>query len=178
MSTEQVCIGKLRRYFVLDTSDIERMIDAVGAFDRLGFSDFPRVDPSDLESKSNGRWPSKPRKKRDWEWVGTEEDGKTCCIDSEEAKEIAELFEWRSNESGKKGKTPATLVRNLSLEYERVLGENHSSVSEDPTIYSMFLDVLSVNRDDAFRYIASKPFESFHLNRDMLSLRNFVHIIF
>jgi len=60
--------------------------------------------------------------------------------------------------AAKKGKTPATFVRNLSLEHERVLGEKHSSALEDPTIYSVFFDVLSVNRDDAFRYIANKPF--------------------
>jgi len=157
MSTERVYIAQLRKWFVIDTADIEKLIDAVTACDNLNVSGFCRVDPS-------GTNRIKPFQE---EWNGTWEEWKRRRIDSEKAKEIAKKLEDVHTEK-------------LFGAHEEVLGEVHSDTDPedrderltrkvnaikyhpdiyfDSTVYYMFLDVLLLNLDDALKHIASTHF--------------------
>ena len=152
----KVCIAEFRTWFWIDTSDIESLIDAVGAHDWLIVSSYCRVHPNYIEEEWNERRHDSEKAK----W-------KERRIDSKNAKMIAkELEDWGTED--------------LYLRHEGALGEVHDDYDPDvqserltravnadrnypdydfaTLIYYKFLDILFVDLDDALEYAASKSF--------------------
>jgi len=173
MSLEQVLIAELGKWFWLDTADIASLIDAVPAHDGFNLSSFCRVDPPSTQNERHSRWHVKTPSERklkpfEVEWSGTEKEWKERRIDSKQAKLIAEelaernkeyLFCWHDAEASGKD---IPYISNPEAMYEyygheiQVLEANDFIISL--MVYAKFLDLLSVNCDDAFRHIASHPY--------------------
>jgi len=173
MSTEQICIAQLRTWVVLNTSDIESLLDAVPARDKLNVSEFYRFDPVD-PSRTKGKQgvtPSseeqdkKPKLGKEW---NEKTDGKweERPINSQEAKTILaglvqkyyarDLFVEHEELLGKEH-----FYSDRDSHYRRITGEIAALRNDDPhlfetVVYDKFLDVLLLDCDAVIKHIASK----------------------
>lgn len=159
MSAEQVCVALLRKWIHLDIPDIERLIDAVPAYDIRGISICCHVKPSDTDIE---------RKAFTVEWSGTAEEWKKRRICSQDAKLLADgikhysafvasLFNEHDAILGKPlpSSDPAL---NEQLREEQIREIDLTSYDLPSMVYEKFLGVLHLNFDEAVKHIASNPF--------------------